>query len=97
MTSGGKEYRLLAVSDTFICKSCKEVVDVCIGGYGPACYRQGSLIKENNPDTDLNFNKCPKCGSDKNLVKWNKGKRPCPKCEEKMEKDASSEIIMLWD
>ena len=96
MSSGGHDYGMLAVTDTYLCKSCKEIVDVCVGESGETYSKEEVLLKKSKSETDLDFYICPKCGSDKNLVKWNKSKRPCPKCDGKMEKDTNGEIIM-WD
>ena len=94
-SSGGKDYGMLAVVDTYVCKSCEEIVDVCIGEYGETYKKEEAQIKKRT-SFNLNFYQCPECGSDKNLAKWNKTKRPCPKCDGKMEKHAQNEII-LWD
>ena len=53
-------------------------------------------INEEKSENELDFHKCPECSSDTNLVKWNNRKRPCPKCNGKMEKDSNGEMI-LWD
>jgi len=95
MSSGGKDYGMLAVVDTYVCKSCKEIVDVCIGEYGET-YKKGEVQIKKRSSFDLDFYKCPECGSDNNLVRWNKIKRPCPKCDGQMVKDIAGEIIM-WD
>ncbi len=96
MTSGGHDFGMLAVTDTYICTSCKKVVDVTVGEYGVTYTKSDVLAKRMNNDTDLDFYVCPECGSNKNLVKWNKSKQPCPKCDGKMEKDTNGEI-MMWD
>jgi len=95
MSSGGKDYGMLAVVDTYICKSFKKIVDVCIGEYGET-YKKGEEQIKKRSSYDLDLYKCPECGSDKNLVKWNKIKRPCPKCGEKIVKDIQGQIEM-WD
>jgi len=94
-SSGGKDYGMLAVVDTYICQSCKEIVDVCVGEYGET-YNKEDLPAKKMSGFDLDFYKCPICHSDKNLVRWNKTKRPCPKCDGMMGKDANG-IIMMWD
>ena len=96
MSSGGHDYGMLAVKDTYICKSCKKIVDVTVGEYGVTYTKEDILVKKKNKETDLDFYMCPECGSDINLVKWNKRKRPCPKCDGKMEKDVYG-VTMLWD
>jgi len=93
MSSGGNDYGSFSVVDTYICTKCKEVVDVCVGEYGQT-YTQEEILLKHKSEKELDFFMCPECGSDKNLVKWNKSKRPCPKCDGKMEKD---DIVALWD
>lgn len=95
MSSGGKDYGMLAVVDTYICQSCKEIVDVCVGEAGET-YRKEEIPDKKRSGFDLDFYKCPECHSDTSLVRWNKTKRPCPKCNSKMEKDSAGEIL-LWD
>lgn len=96
ISSGGRDCGFLAVVDTYLCKSCEKIVDVCIGEYGQAFSKEEVLIKKSKPETDMDFYKCPEYGSDDNLVKWNKNMRPCPKCDGQMVKDIAGEIIM-WD
>jgi predicted SprT family Zn-dependent metalloprotease len=36
LTSGKLDSGMLAVVDTYICKACNEIVDVCIGEHGKA-------------------------------------------------------------
>jgi hypothetical protein len=95
-TSGKHDYGMFAVTDTYICKSCNNIVDVCVGEYGNTYTKEEVLEKKNKSETDFDFYVCPDCSSYKNLVKWSKIKRPCPKCDGKMEKDSNGEII-LWD
>jgi transcription initiation factor IIE alpha subunit len=95
MSSGGLDYGMVAVVQTYRCKSCKEIVDVCVGEYSQTYTREEAKNK-NKDETNLDFYVCPECMSGKSLVKWNKRKRPCPKCGEKLEKSVNSEIIM-WD
>lgn len=95
MSSGGHDYGMLAVVDTYICKSCKKIVDVTVGEYG-VTYTKKDILTKKNKETDLEFYICPECEVETHLVKWNKSKRPCPKCEGKMEKDVHGEI-MMWD
>jgi peptide subunit release factor 1 (eRF1) len=95
MTSVGKNYGMLVVVDTYICKSCKSIVDVCVGEYGQTYSKEEAILKKEKSTFDLGFYNCPDCGSAVDLVKWNKWKRPCPKCDGKMEKNAKSEV-MCW-
>lgn len=85
---------MLAVTDTCICKACKEIVDVTVGKYGETYSKEEARMKKGKSGFDLDFYVCPNCRSDRNLVKWIKSKRPCPRCDGKMEKDAQSEIMM---
>jgi len=87
MTSGKLDFGMLAVVDNYISKSCKAIVDVTIGEYGKVYSRKEIELKKINPVNDLDFYLCPDCGSDENLVKWNKRTRPCPCCDGKMYKD----------
>jgi Zn finger protein HypA/HybF involved in hydrogenase expression len=96
MTSGGYDYGMLAVTDTYICSTCKKIVDVTFGEYGKT-YNIGEVLqKKNNSKTDLNFYTCPDCGSETNLIKWSDIKRPCPRCDGIMEMDYFGETL-LWD
>jgi transcription initiation factor IIE alpha subunit len=96
MTSGTHDSGMLAVTDTFICKSCNEIVDVTIGEFGQTYTKEEIALKKIKSVNDLDFYQCPNCGSETSLVKWNNKKRPCPKCYGKMDKDTNGEII-LWD
>ncbi len=95
-TSGGHACGFLDVVDTYICEACKEIVDVSVGEYGKTFPKEEIISKKIKSAYDLDFYVCPECGSDKNLIKWNNSKRPCPRCDGKMEKDADGEIVM-WD
>jgi DNA-directed RNA polymerase subunit RPC12/RpoP len=87
---------MFAVTDTYICKTCNEIVDVTIGEFRKTYTKEEIVLKNIKSENDLDFYKCPNCGSDINLEKWNKRKRPCPKCDGRMEKDSNGEMI-LWD
>ena len=41
------------------------------------------LLQKDKSIIVVDFYKCPRCGTDTNLVKWNKSKRPYPKCDGK--------------
>jgi NADH pyrophosphatase NudC (nudix superfamily) len=97
MVSGGTDKGMHAVTGTYICESCMEIVDVCIGEYGQEFTREEAQIRKNKSGTSLDFYVCPGCGSDKNLVRWSARNRPCPKCGGKMEKDLDGGLVMLWD
>ena len=83
-TSGGHDYGMMAVTDTYICKSCKAIVDVLVGKYGETFSKEDIQLKENNSESDLHYYVCPICHSDKQLEKWSKEERRCPRCEGKM-------------
>lgn len=96
MTSAGKDFGMMAVSDTYICKSCKEIVDVMVGKFGKTFSKGDILIMKNNGESVSDFYACPICGSEKHLEKWSKKDKPCPRCDGKMRKDSKGET-MLWD
>ena len=83
--SGGKDFGMVAVVETMICRSCRELVDVIIGRYG----KEGPT---GDKDYDKNLGICPKCGG-KELTVW-KEQRPCPKCGGRMIKCRPT---ALWD
>ncbi len=96
LTSGKLDSGMLAVVDTYICKSCNNIVDVTIGECGKTYTKEEIALKKIKSENGLDFYQCPECNSVTNLVKWNKRARPCPKCEGKMLKDSNGEMI-LWD
>jgi Zn finger protein HypA/HybF involved in hydrogenase expression len=96
LTSAGKDWGMIAVVDTYICNSCKNIVDVCIDREGETYKRHDILFKnmKNKHRLDLT---CPKCSSKTDLIKWKTRLRPCPKCDDgKMEVDPDGKEI-LWD
>ena len=97
LTSGGLDYGFVAVTNTYICKSCKEVVDVTIGKHGKVFKKSEIAAKAKDDFFDMSYYVCPQCESGKHLIKWSKTKRPCPKCDEgKMDVDPKGDMIM-WD
>ena len=97
-TSGKLDCGFFAVTDTYICQACKEIVDVAVGVHGKK-YTKGEVHKQQlgaGTDMDDDFYTCPECGSDQQLVKWNKKRKPCPRCDGKMKIDPEGEMI-LWD
>ena len=96
MTSAGLDYGMLAVVETHICLNCRIIVDICVGEYGKVYSREELDMhpEKNNPDMD--YYKCPMCGDDSALVKWDKRKRPCPRCDGGMDRDPKGESL-LWD
>jgi len=95
LTTGGHDFGMVAVTDTYICTDCKRIIDVTVGEYGKTFTKEEILIKKKN-DPDLHFFVCPACGSDKNLIKWDENIRPCPKCDGEMKKENKGPVLM-WD
>lgn len=73
--SGGKDYGMVAVVQTMICRTCSELVDVLIG----QCGREGP---SGDPDYDKNLGICPQCRGE-DVAIWRES-RPCPKCHGRM-------------
>lgn len=96
MTSGGPDYGMTAVTDTYICKSCDTIIDVCVGEHGNTYSKEEALRKKDKSLIDMQYYICPACKSGENLIKWNKLKRPCPKCNGKMIKDPKG-MVVEWD
>lgn len=96
MTSGGTDCGYFAVTDTYICQSCKQIVDVPVGLYGETYSKEEIPDKKISSEITFQFYTCPECGFDTNLMKWDNRKRPCPKCKGKMVIDAHGESV-LWD
>jgi transcription initiation factor IIE alpha subunit len=94
--SGGVDYGLIGVTKTFICSSCNNIVDVCVGEFGSTYTREEILEKMKGADSLLSFYTCPGCGSGEDLAEWNKQNKPCPRCKGKMVKDRHGGFI-LWD
>jgi len=96
LTSAGHDRGMLAETDTYICTSCKEIVDVCVGVFGQTFSKEE--VKTGNLESkhELGFYRCPLCNSGEHLVLWDTLKKPCPKCDEKMRKAEGGEVI-LWD
>lgn len=68
---------------SLLCEKCEEVVDVVT-----------EYWTDYKPDVST-VGKCPKCNSSKHLKQWDNKKRPCPKCNGKLEN--SNEFITMWD
>lgn len=95
-TSGKLDYGMLAVTNTYICNSCKEIVDVLVGLRGEIFLKEKIKKKEYQEEIyDFKFYSCPLCGAD-TLTKWDARSKPCPKCDGKMRKDENGGMI-LWD
>ena len=88
---------MMAVTDTYICRSCNDIVEVTVGKYGKVIKKQDIPKSSTKDEFDMKYYVCPECESGKHLVKWPKTKRPCPKCDEgKMDVDPEGDSIM-WD
>ena len=98
MVSGETDWGFVTTLKTFTCFSCKEIVDVIVGKYGYV-YDKDQLdeqLIEGPIPQRKDFYLCPKCRGSDQLRVWNNRKRPCPKCEGKMEIDPDG-ILVLWD
>lgn len=96
--SAGEDYGFVAVTRTFSCLKCNEVVDVVVGKFGKVFEKEelkSSLDPEDSFLTIDDFYICPECNSN-NLKPWNNRKRPCPRCKGKMEIDPDG-TLTLWD
>jgi predicted RNA-binding Zn-ribbon protein involved in translation (DUF1610 family) len=85
MTSAGRDSGMLALTDTYYCDSCDEIVDVLIG-------HSGMVTSDNS---HKKYKKCPKCGKTVHF-KWDTIAKPCPKCKDKMEIDPKGRYVR-WD
>lgn len=80
--SGGADCGFVAQTETMICTTCREVVDVTVGTRIPALISTDEL------------NQCPECeGND--LTPWDES-RPCPRCKGTMEVNPAGPTT-LWD
>lgn len=68
VTSAGRDRGFFAMTETFVCLDCKEIVDGIIGEQPT---RMGK-VEAKEPH-------CPKCEGN-NLIVWDLSKKPCPKC-----------------
>jgi DNA-directed RNA polymerase subunit RPC12/RpoP len=86
--SGGEDCGMMTVVKTMTCNDCNELIDILIG----YC---GEIWETGNPEHNKNLYICSKCNG-QNLSIWSATKRPCPKCDHKLEKDKDSPPVM-WD
>jgi len=96
ISSGGHDYGMFTVTQPFICKSCNNIVDVCVGENGQTYSMEEIILKKKEGASNLKFLTCPECGSGTNLVKWNEIRKPCPRCDGRMENDING-LVMEWD
>ncbi len=82
--SGGWDRGFLSATQTVICESCNELVDVAVGG--------DDRLKLLGETEAAELGPCPRCG----LAVEKKWGEPynCPECDGRMER---GELIMLWD
>jgi hypothetical protein len=80
--SGAADCGFIAQTETMICSTCSEVVDVIVG------------IQESGQLSEDDLNQCPECEGDK-LTPWGEH-RPCPRCKGKMEVNPAGSTT-LWD
>ena len=96
MTSAGLDYGMLAVVETHICKNCRNIVDVSVGERGKVYSREELDMhpEKNNPDNAYYI--CHMCGEEEALVRWDINKRPCPRCDGRINLDPKGDSV-LWD
>ncbi len=82
---GGTDSGMAATLRTSVCRDCKAVVDILIGG--PKLFG-GKPEKTDDPDVGC----CPACKG-KNVTPWSRF-RPCPKCKSRMKK---GDVLIMWD
>ncbi len=104
MTSGGEDRGFFAFTNTYICNSCKRIVDItekvlCQSEPKPI-KKEFSLFKSRKsiPEPEL-FEEheiiCPKCNAKTGLEKWDHINRPCPRCDGNMETNRL--WFVMWD
>ncbi len=87
---GELSYGYLAVIRPFICKDCKEVVDVTVGYTGEILPIE--MMDEHQKES---AHCCPECLGT-NITVWYPRYRKCPKCGGYMKRDKNAPPI-LWD
>ena len=95
-TSGKLDYGLLAVTNPYVCNSCKQIVNVLVGLRGEI-FLEERIKKKEYPEEnyDFKFYLCPVCGAD-TITEWDTRRKPCPKCDGRMRIDKNDGMIM-WD
>lgn len=90
LSSGERDYGMLAIVAPYICNDCLIVTDVLIGEFGkdiPPEFLDEKQKKE--------YYCCTNC-SGKNINKWDIQEKPCSKCGSRMKKNSVIPEI-LWD
>lgn len=86
LTDAGPSRGFYAQTNTFVCVTCKNLVDLVVG----RAHDKGGEIEPINTRS-----KCPKChGSEFTL--WDSWSKPCPRCFCEMEV-AKGGTMILWD
>ncbi len=81
-TSGQLDYGMVAVTDSYICNTCKRIVDVLVGLGGEKFTKDEILVRKKRMMNLMisNFHLCTECGSD-DITEWDITSKPCPKCD----------------
>lgn len=82
--SGSSDVGFIVKTNTMLCDHCNEVVDVVT-----------EYWTDEQPD-ESDIGKCPKWDSSSHIGEWDNKKRPCPKCNGKLDIDEYGSTVM-WD
>ena len=96
ISSAGRDYGLSAITDTYVCRSCRNIVDVYIGENGKVFDMMKDLLGKIESDSGIDFFSCPECGTGTHLESWDIENRSCPRCGGKMKQD-TNDVVMNWD
>lgn len=80
--SGGSDVGFIIKTNAMLCDLCKEVVDVV------------TRYWTNEQPDESDIGKCPKCNLRTHIREWDNKKRPCPKCDGKLDVDENGSIVM---
>ena len=58
LTTAGNNYGMFVVVDTYICKSCSNIVNVCVGEYGQTYSKEESVRQKDKSAIDIEFFVC---------------------------------------
>jgi len=86
VTSAGPDMGFNVSTKTYVCLSCKNLVDIVISE------RAKELVNV-SPTENLS---CPDCSGDK-LVVWDHVNRPCPHCNSKLDYKRRNSTVVFWD
>jgi len=90
LTAAGRARGFEAITDTFTCNCCHEIVDIVIGYVDPDQEIERFLKNEAS-----SYLKCGSCGS-QDIDLWNIENKLCPKCNSPIEIDSKAEF-KYWD